>query len=117
MGRLGEAHVRIQEGLDIMTRIGAVNSQAWALRELAKVRHMQGYSDEAVVHLNLAVSYCREQHLERSYAEALDELGLVLHNMGSTVKARKAWQEAHVILADVDPDRAARINEQLHSVS
>jgi hypothetical protein len=117
MGHLDEASVRIQDGLDIMTRTGAVNSQAWALRELAKVRHLQGFSDEAVAHLDLAAARCREQHLERSYGETLDELGSVLYDVGSTVKAREAWQEACVILADVDPDRAARIGERLVSFS
>lgn len=117
MGRLDEASVRIQEGLGIMIRTGAVNSQAWALRKLAKVRHLQGHSDEAVAHLDLAALYCREQHLERSYGETLDELGSVLHDVGSTVKARKAWEKARDILVEVDPDRAARIDEQLESLS
>jgi tetratricopeptide (TPR) repeat protein/transcriptional regulator with XRE-family HTH domain len=116
LGDYRPALTHCQQALTLCREMGNRHNEAATLDSLAFAYHQLGQYGEAVSHYLQAVEIAAEFGFSRLRADMLGRLGDSERAAGHVEAARKAWQDALVILDDLQVPDAAAVRAKLDAL-
>lgn len=101
LGRLDEAHDRLELALAAARSAADSALEAAVMSSLGSVRRSQGALDDARRHLLAALTAQRSSGLRTNEASTLVNLGLVVSELGQVEHARRFYEEAMTVYDEV----------------
>ncbi|SES40457.1 ATP-binding protein [Actinokineospora terrae] len=113
LGKFDAAREWCEAALALHRRCRNVEGEALTLDSLGWIARASGHYELAVSYYKRALAMHRSLSSPRSVANTLDRLGVAHKTEQQYGEARKVWQEARGIYADIDARRAEQVGRQL----
>ena len=112
-GRLEEALEYYRQGLDIRAEHCSLNDQAASLHSVGALLITMGRVHDAMDYLGRSLKICQDSHVRYGEGLALTSLGDAHQALGNHAGARRDWQQAYEILAELGAPEAEEARRRL----